>query len=250
MKKQYWIFLLIIILVSLVACSEEEDEEAEDDLLVPLEVEFELPEAVDVDETVELEAVVTYGDDLVVDADAVKFEYWLGDDEDDSTMVESENNEDGTYTAEVTFTEDGVYTLYAHTDAEGLHTMPKRQIAVGDAEITEDEDNNTDEENSHIDGFSMEFNEPESPEANQDIDLTTEITLEEEPLENADVRYEIWMKDDDDGEHEWIDSEEVNPGEYTSTHTFSQADTYTIQIHVEDDEDLHEHEEFDVEVTE
>ena len=108
----------------------ESDQETEE--LAMLEVEFQLPEKADVDEIVELEAIVTHGDEKVEDADEVEFEYWAEGNEDDTTMVESINNGDGTYTAEVSFESDGIYEIYAHTTARDLHTMPKKSITVGE----------------------------------------------------------------------------------------------------------------------
>ncbi|MDS9473054.1 hypothetical protein [Sporosarcina pasteurii] len=61
------------------------------------------------------------------------------------------------------------------------------------------------------------------------------------------VRYEIWYEDNSD-EHDWVDAKEEKAGEYTALYTFEEAEQYTIIIHVEDEEDLHEHEEHIVDV--
>lgn len=135
MENKFGMIILVLALAVLTACGDNSDDANE---LKMLDVDFSLPETADVDETVELKATVTYGDDMVMDADQMDFEYWEEEDEEreDSTLVEGENNEDGTYTAEVSFDKDGVYEIYAHTTAEGLHTMPKKQIEIGD--ISED----------------------------------------------------------------------------------------------------------------
>ena len=62
--------------------------------------------------------------------------------------------------------------------------------------------------------------------------------------ENLKVRYEIWS--DLSENHEWVDAEEINAGEYEADYTFKEASTYHVQIHVEDDKDLHEHEEHEI----
>lgn len=242
MNKKILSAFFVILIMILAACGE--DEADLDDELIPLEVEFNPVETADVDEVVELEAIVTYGDEFVDDAEYVDFEYWLGDDKDNSITVEGENKGDGVYTAEVSFEEDGVYTVYAHTQAKDLHTMPKRLIAVGDAEVTEEDH----DDHAHIEGFEMHFDELTDVTVNEDVELTVHLSLHDEALEEADVRYEIWLTDSDDENHEWVDAEEVSPGEYVAEHTFTEEKSYEVQIHVEDDEDLHEHETYTIDV--
>lgn len=246
MYKRFLSFIILAIIVTLAACGGNDANEANDDdldELVPLEVEFDPSETAEVGETIELNAIVTYGDDPVDDADYVDFEYWEGEDKDNSVTIDSTNNKDGTYTAEVSFDEDGVYSIYAHTQAKDLHTMPKRMIAVGDAEIP-DEDG---DDHAHVEGFDMHFMKPENADVDKDIELMVHLEMNDEPFENAEVRYEIKQNDE---AIDWIDAEETTAGEYISTHTFTEAGTYTVQIHVEDDEGLHEHEEHEFEISE
>lgn len=127
MRKWLVGIVMMLVVASLFACGGKED----DDLggLVPLEVEFTVPETAAAGDTVELHAFVTYGDENVTDA-TVKFEVWEVNDEDNSDMLEAENNGDGSYTIDYTFEEAGTYEMYAHTDAHDLHTMPKKQVIV------------------------------------------------------------------------------------------------------------------------
>lgn len=147
MINKRWMIGLISVLALLSACGDDEDANQSEELKM-LDVDFELPEEADVDETVELKATVTYGDEKVDDADEMEFEYWMENDQDNSTFIDGENNGDGTYTAEVTFDEDGVYELYAHTTARTLHTMPKKSITVGDGSDGDEEANNDDNDES------------------------------------------------------------------------------------------------------
>src|SRR5690625_3911421 len=133
MKRFIFVLMTVFIAAVLIACGNDTVEE--DDELLMLEVEFEPEETASVGDTVELVATVTYGDELVTDADEMEFEYWIGDGEEapedrDSTTVEATNNGDGTYSAEITLDEQGEYWIYAHTTARDLHTMPKRSITV------------------------------------------------------------------------------------------------------------------------
>lgn len=134
--RKLFLFMLALTIIVLTACSGNKDEETTNpDELKALEVEFEVPETAEAGETILLKATVTYGDEKVEDADEVNFEYWEGENEDDSTTIESTNNGDGTYTAEVTFESDGVFSIYAHTTARAMHTMPKKTVTVGKGNV-------------------------------------------------------------------------------------------------------------------
>lgn len=132
--------MVAIALVILAACGNNDDTNNYLDGLVVLEVGFDVPETLEVGETLVLEAVVTYGDEIVDDADEVVFEVWEKGKQDESDRIDSKNNGDGTYTAEVTFDEDGIYEMYAHTTARAMHTMPKREVIVGEGGDYEDLD--------------------------------------------------------------------------------------------------------------
>lgn len=238
-RKIFWLLVSTFLLTVLVACGDDE--------LSILEVEFEVPETVEVGETVELKATVTYGDDMVTDADEVVFEVWEKGKRDDGDMIDALNHEDGTYTTEVTFDHDGIFEMYAHTTARDMHTMPKKEIVVGEGGDYGDVDG----ENTafHTEGFDLHFMEPDEPVAGEEIDLVVHIMIHDDEFEDADVRYEIWNYDVSDN-HDWIDAVETVAGEYTATYSFDETGTYHIQIHVEDDDDLHEHAEYDINVSE
>lgn len=250
MKKIISVLLLSVIMAALSACGDSGDSnsnQSQEDDLKSLNVEFEVPEKANVGETVELKAVVTYGEELVTDADEVAFEYWEQGNEENSTTIEANNNGDGTYTAEVSFDSDGIYEIYAHTTARDLHTMPKKAITVGDGVNMEQEADNHDHghgEHDHAEGFGMHFVEPEDVKVDEEVELVVHLQLDNEPLRDARVRYEM-ISDNSEKPH-WVETEESNPGEYTASFSFDEAAEYTITIHVENDEGLHEHEEYTV----
>jgi len=241
--KKIWALPAILFVGILAACN---GNTGDSDALTTLDVDFQLPESADVNETVELKAIVTYGDEKVTDGE-VEFEYWEKNDEDNSTRVEGVNNGDGTYTAEVSFDHDGIFELYAHTDAKDLHTMPLESITIGEGGEYDEEDDDTDSA-EHTEGFSMDFTEPEYVAAGEQSLLSVKLQMDGAPFEGASVRYEIWQGDSDD--HDWVDAEEINEGEYTGTYMFDEPGTYTVHIHAEDDDGLHEHEQYDIEVSE
>ncbi|MGJ9458250.1 FixH family protein [Oceanobacillus sp. CF4.6] len=252
MTRKSLLFMFILLICVLAACNGTAETETEDEELKSLDVEFDVPEQAAAGETIELNAIVTYGDEEVIDADEVKFEYWEKGNEEDSIKVDATNNGDGTYSTEVSFDHDGVYEMYAHTSARAIHTMPKKSITIGEgASADQGEENHEDdghhEHSGNNDGFEMDFMEPEGITVNQEIDLTVHLQMDNEAFENADVRYEI-VNDSNSEKHDWVDTEESVPGEYTSPYSFVENGSYTVIIHVEDDEGLHEHQEYKIEV--
>ncbi|MFS0674518.1 FixH family protein [Ornithinibacillus sp. 179-J 7C1 HS] len=254
MKKYIGILMFALIVVALAACGKDEGNTEVEEEVGVLEVDFQLPETAEAGEKVELTAIVTYGDNKVTDADEMEFEYWMQGNEDETTTVEATNNADGTYTAEISFDTDGVYEIYAHTTARDMHTMPKKSITIGEGHAAHHEEEHHDDEgshehghsHSHTEGFAMHFIELEDVQVNEEVELGLHLEMNNEPLEGARVRYQI--NKDGTEEYAWVDTEESAPGEYSNSHSFNTAGTYTIVIHVENDEGLHEHEEHTIEV--
>ncbi|RID81649.1 hypothetical protein D1953_20145 [Peribacillus asahii] len=121
------IVLCLTVLIVLVGCGKEEEEQLPKMLHVELEI---TPELAKVNETVSFQAKVTYGDEIVTDADEVSFEIWR-EDEEESETIPVKYSQDGVYKLEKTFKEEGTYYIYAHVTARNLHTMPKREFVIG-----------------------------------------------------------------------------------------------------------------------
>lgn len=202
-------------------------------------------EKVDVGETVAIEVLVTYGDEKVEDADKVAFEIWEEGKKEESITIESENKKDGVYSAETTFDHDGTFNIQSHVDARAQHTMPIAIVTVGDGGNYEEGQEHADYE----DGFSMHFMKPEEVKINAENELMVHLELEGKVFEKANVRYEIWNADGE-GKHDWIDVEQPKTGEYTANYTFEKVGKFNIQVHVQDDNDLHEHEIHEIDVSE
>ena len=166
MKRKIGLFILIVILGALTACGKGKEEEVPTEVKAPemLEVELTVSETADVDETVEMKAFVTQGDEKIEDADEVVFEVWEEGKKSDSEMIDSVNEKEGIYTAETSFDHDGLFHVQVHVTANGLHTMPLKEVVVGDG-------GNYDEQaepdhHYHTEGFSMKFMTPEEVAAN------------------------------------------------------------------------------------
>ena len=233
--------LVIVLLGALAACGKEDDVPTEVKAPEMLEVELTVSETADVDETVKMKAIVTQGDEKIEEADEVVFEVWEEGKKSDSEMIESVNEKGGIYTAEKSFDHDGLFHVQVHVTANGLHTMPLKEVVVGDGGHY---DEPVVEDHNHTEGFSMHFMAPEELTAEKEESLVVHIQMDNEPLENLRVRYEIWS--DLSEKHEWVDAKEIQAGEYAADYTFKEASTYHVQIHVKDDKELHEHIEHEI----
>ncbi|MFJ7934687.1 FixH family protein [Sporosarcina sp. NPDC096371] len=250
MKRKSWIFILVLVLATMAACSNDKPKDAVvDETPQPIAVDLTVTEEVEVNGTVKMEAVVTQGDEEVEDADEVLFEIWEEGKKDESVKIESVNKKDGLYAAETTFDHDGLFHVQVHVTARGLHTMPKKEVTVGNGGKYEEEHNGEEHgEHEHAEpvaGFAMRFAVPENVKAESDVELVVDLQMDGAPLEKARVRYEIWNEANPD-KHDWSEAAEPKAGEYDASYVFAESGTFNIQIHVEDDNGLHEHEVFKV----
>ncbi|RDW16561.1 hypothetical protein CWR48_16075 [Oceanobacillus arenosus] len=249
MRKSRIIFILLTITILAACDAKNENTDAGSTELVPLEVEFSVLETAEVDKVVKLVATVTHGEESVVDADDVTFEIWEQGMEDESTKIEATNNDDGTYSIETTFDHEATYEMYAHVSAKDMHTMPKKSIIIGSGVSHNHDDGQNHEHAEHADGFAMHFMKPELVTVGENTSLQVHVQLDNHPLEKANVRFEIWNEETPD-KHEWIDAGEATAGEYSRDFAFPEASNYQIVIHVENEDGLHEHQEFEITVTE
>lgn len=165
MRKNIF-FILIVLLAVLAACSNNKADTAEEDdsdsmELPVLEVDFDVPEHVEVGETIDLTAHVTFDGEPVEDAREVLFEVWTQGHDDDSEEIEGVHQEDGTYTASFTFEEEAVYEMYAHTTAREQHIMPLETVIAGDAEPSEEDAHDEMDHEHHEHGHDADEHDQE-----------------------------------------------------------------------------------------
>lgn len=235
----------MFVVVFAAACGNNEKKDDEEALQI-LEVKLEVAEQADAGDAVPFKALVTFGDEKVSDANDVQYEVWEEGNKDNSEMIEAKNEGDGVYTAEKVFEHDGVYVVQVHVTARDQHNMPKTAITIGEGASHDGGHDHGDHEHG-ADGFSMHFMEPKDPKAGEDTELMVHLQNGDAPLEKAQVRFEIWSNNQED-KREWVNATESKPGEYIANHPFSEAETYQLQIHVENDDGLHEHETHEIEV--
>lgn len=245
MNKKIGIALLVGILGLLGACNQEESEPiTEAPEIFQLEADLTATETAEVGGTVAMKTIVTQGEEKIDDADEVVYEIWEEGKKAEGEMIDSINEGEGVYTAETSFDHDGLFHIQVHVTANAQHTMPLVEVTVGDGGNYEEADV---EENHHAEGFSMHFMKPEDIKTSEETDFVVHVQLDKDALEGANVRYEIW-DESSEAAHDWVDTSETTAGEYAATHVFEEAGTYTVQIHVENVDGLHEHEEHEIEV--
>lgn len=272
MKK--WIILILSLLL-LVACSNEETK-TQDEIPELLEVTISTPSGIRMNEEVKIIATVEQGSKKVKDADEVKFEIWKNG-QDDHEMLESENNQDGTYSVKKTFTSGGTYSIVAHTTARSMHSMPKKEIIVeGDdkdsdetseslehsdanqqsehsehshadhnsqaSEHSHDENHSEDTEHEHGDHHNSElafdFQLTDPVKPKQKTELTVQLNQNDKPLTGATIRFEIWAETQN--KHEFINAVEDINGQYSAIYAFPSSGAYNVKIHVEKGS-IHDH---------
>ncbi|MCJ8008968.1 FixH family protein [Lederbergia wuyishanensis] len=251
MKKIIAIISISMFVFMLAACNSSKNNSSDNGIPEMLEVVLEIQDTADVNADIPFKATVTQGNEKVSDADEVEFEVWEEGKKDESEMIEAINNKDGTYSAIKAFDHDGVFTVQVHVTARGLHTMPKKSVTVGKGVIEEhahnDHEQGEHEHGHHSEDFNMHFMKPETIEKGKETEFVVHLQDHNQPLEHARVRFEIW-NDDISDKHEWVDASETKTGEYGGSHAFDEIGIYKIKIHVQNDEGLHEHEEYEIEV--
>ncbi|MFC4408820.1 FixH family protein [Chungangia koreensis] len=236
MKRIHLLLILLLTVLLAAACGAEEKEEKSQESAppVPISVDLQVPATAEVGQEVEVVAKVTQGEEVVTDASEVEFEI-INDNSGEKTMVPAELKEDQ-YTAVITLEQPGSYSVTSHVTARDMHTMPTKVIEVtGDGGVAEAPN---EEKHEHHHGAVIDFTDGTAT-AGENTPLSTTITLNETPLTEAAVRFEIWK--DGSEKHDWVDTKEAGNGQYDGEYTFADRGKYFIQVHVEKDPDIHDH---------
>ncbi|PRO67167.1 FixH family protein [Alkalicoccus urumqiensis] len=236
-----------VLLLAACGTSDEESTGAvsiEDVNMEPLETVIEAPDSVEPGDDVVLAAVVTQGEEQVEDAGEVEFEIWVDGAKSESDSVEAVHTENGVYEAEYAFEDEAVYQVQAHTTARGSHVMPVQEVTSGDPDA-EPHEGHHGEHAEVMDGFHVDW-ETDEAAVEEEVTLSFRISLDGENW-SGDTRLEMGPADAE--ERVWIGAVEISDGQYEVQHAFSEAGTYDVVVHAED-EDIHEHVHVEVEVTE
>ena len=240
----------ILTVLMLSACGTKEEHvnhgaTSSDEVPEMLEVDLTVPETAVAGETVTFTAAVTQGEEIVEDADEVKFEV-LNLSSGEKEMIDGSLNEDKLYTIDYTFKTNGTYDITSHVTARSMHTMPTKQISItgGEEEAASEPDSEPTVKHEkhgkdhHGTGATIIFNEGTTT-VGEAVNLVTKVSLSDEPLEGARVQYDIVRIDAE--HHTWLDVPEEKAGVYQKEFTFTEAGTYAIEVHVTKGDDLHDH---------
>ncbi|WP_239585878.1 FixH family protein [Bacillus mesophilus] len=225
------------------ACNESENAGNAESVEVPpiLEVDLQVDnDHPNVGDAVTISAKVTQGNESVEDASDVSFEVW--EQNSDHEMIVGVHQGNGVYVINKKFDKEGIYSIVSHVTARDQHSMPKIELTVGNPSETENENDHEHTGHVHnhhtVGNITIDFNVPDHLIPNKPIVLETSATLDEKPITDSIVKFEIWEKSDT--RHEFIEAEEVESGVYQSTFEFKKTGTFTVVIHIQNEE-LHEH---------
>jgi len=121
-------------------------------------------------------------------------------------VISFENSED----AEQYIEENGLGELLSATD------LDDHEWEMMDHD-GDDDHSDHDADAFHTEGFDMHFTELEDVTVAEEMELEVNLTLDEEALEDARVRYEIWKENDKDNTN-WVDAQESDAGNYVAEH--------------------------------
>ncbi|WP_223700914.1 FixH family protein [Sutcliffiella deserti] len=251
--KRYLLFISLIAILMTTACgntSNNQESGTGDGIPTIVEVEILLPESIEPNEEVKIEALVTQGEEKVQDANEVMFEVWQQGQEVDHEMIEATNDGSGIYSFTKTFEEEGIYYIVAHTTARDMHVMPRIEVTVGHPEPSESAHNHEEHEehahgehsaghdHDHQTTLVMTLEKKGTLQVEEETILSVTIEQEKAAFTDAEVLFEVW--EDGSDMHEYLEAEEGSAGVYEAEATFQNTGKHHVQIHVKKGE-LHEH---------
>jgi hypothetical protein len=142
LKKKYFmrtnkaILFFISIMLVLSGCSLNEDVAELYTKENPLHAELVLPDTISSEEIVPIQVILTQNGKQVKDVESIQFEIWKYG-KSQSTIVQPNQKEDGTYEVHQTFDRDGLYFIKIHASHSGSTIMPQAQFVVGELSDSE-----------------------------------------------------------------------------------------------------------------
>jgi len=233
--------VLAALMLGACGTNEEPKPTTADEVPEIVEVDLLVPETATAGEVVVLTATVTQGEEIVEDANEVKFEI-MNLTSGEKEEIEASLNEEKQYAITYTFETNGTYDITSHVTARDMHTMPTKQVTVTGGEEAEHpattEEHSHGDDHHHSNGATIEFVDGTAT-VGEAVLLASNVSLSDAPLEGARVRYEIWRSDND--HHTWLEAPEEEAGVYQTEFTFTESGTYEIQVHVTKGDDIHDH---------
>jgi hypothetical protein len=265
--KQYIAALAVALALMAAGCGSQEEAAPS---ASPVEVALALaPKEPVAGEAITFAVTVTQDGAPVNDARSVEFELWK-DGQEQHEMIPAALEKDGVYTAQKTFAKPGSYYVMYHVTARDFHNMQKHPFTVRAAGGGEpasqpaehaagapdgrDSGQAADHEHGgehganhrHTSGVDYHFQPADTLTANEAAALTVRLTKDNQPLAKAAVRFEYWRAGEE--RHQFVDAAETQPGVYGASVTLPASGDYTVNVHVEKDETIHDHKEYTLHV--
>ncbi|WP_158553610.1 FixH family protein [Peribacillus saganii] len=92
----------------------------------------------------------------------------------------------------------------------------------------------------------IEFDTQSSFNANEEAMLAAHILHDGLPLQEANVKFEIWQEGNES--HKYIEADEESQGEYHAKTIFPEPGTYQVKIHLEKGDEIHDHEQNTIDI--
>ena len=131
------------------------------------------------------------------------------------------------------------------SDGEGAEEATDAGIEI---KISEDQADDGEQEEGHEHGHGGNVSISLKNDEMDPAVLVTTVTEAEQPLTEANVRFEYWIEGEE--KHTYTDAEENSEGMYEGTSEISEPGTYMLKVHVEKGEELHTHKPYVLEVAE
>ncbi|MBK3497366.1 FixH family protein [Viridibacillus sp. YIM B01967] len=247
MRKITLTALALISSLALVACNDNEGKDTDkavkpEPKVEALKAELTVPKTAEVGDKVEFQVKVTQGEKIITDASEVMFEV-ENDDTNTDKMLETKINKDNVYVAEMTIKEAGEYEITAHVTNGEEHEMvdANMNVAGSTAKTEKHDDSEEAHEHKHAHGDTSVTFSQTTAKKGESTKFGVTIQHDGAALSDAKVRFQI--VNEGTGEAGWLTLKEKTDGTYEENHTFNDAGTYKVTLHVEKGKELHYHEE-------
>ena len=132
MRKVNVLLLILTSTLLLCACSVRSDASELYKQETPLKVEINMPESIDADREITVQAILTQEGKKLERANFVHFEFWKKDGSVRYPMKEAQEVGEGVYQIAVNFKSEGLYYLEVHAGNNRSLINPRQQFIVGD----------------------------------------------------------------------------------------------------------------------
>ncbi|PYZ96903.1 hypothetical protein CR205_14610 [Alteribacter lacisalsi] len=229
MLRKAMLLAIIVIAASLSAGCLNERENTAEEREPPIDIQVLYESRQDAETEVPLLIRVTQGGEPLDTAEEVMFEVWRHGQSTEAAVLEAEALGDGMYESMYHFEEDNYYYVQPRVKNGDRSTTLVSEIIVGRFTVNRNPDQVPDLPSEMFVSFGLQ----EGVAAGEPSVVKLQVNWEDEPWEEADVRFEITNTE---GHTSSVEAEETAPGEYHGEHTFEALGEYSVIIYMEKDD--------------